>query len=288
MFAFRLLFLFALLVVGNEFYPISFLARRALAVYCLAGLFAVQILRLPTGWFRQLQSLGPLAVALVSLAIVAISETTSLVLASFVLGSVTLLRSAEDFKVQICSDNQVARELDASAVVWLLLRVAYELPLGHSVVSPSWFYRQFDLLPANLTSSTAIGQSGFVLYLLFSLFTVASTKRLLIRIFVLAVLIGSVVFFPFLFRRLPEELPIWLDAERQPHALVWGQDLEAGAIVRITNLEPAVYRFYVNHGDTTPTDSKSISDIISVEKAGDYEIPWHTNAVQGYRRGQTN
>ncbi len=59
-------------------------------------------------------------------------------------------------------------------------------------------------------SSTAIGQSGLVLYLLVSLFTVASTKRLAIRIFVLAGLIGSVVFYPFLIRRLPEELPIWL------------------------------------------------------------------------------
>ncbi len=87
----------------------------------------------------------------------------------------------------------------------------------------------------------------------------------------------------------PVQVQLWrLDAERQPGTLVWGHELDTGAIIRITNVEPAVYRFYGNHGDTTPTDSKSISDIISVEKAGDYEIPWLTNAVQGYRRGQTN
>lgn len=121
MFAFRLAFFFALLVVGNEFYPISFLARRALAVYCLVGLLAVQILRLPKGWFRQPQILGPLAVALVGLAIIAIGETTSLVLASFVLGSVTLLRTAEDFKSGIgshFSNNQVARVRASFGSIW--------------------------------------------------------------------------------------------------------------------------------------------------------------------------
>jgi uncharacterized membrane protein len=124
LFAIRLVFFFALLVVGNEFYPISFLARRALADYCLVGLLVVQTLRLPTGWFRQAQVLGPLAVALVGLAIIAISETTSLVLASFVLGSLALLRTMKDSKSRIISDfsdKQVARVLDASAVVWLFV-----------------------------------------------------------------------------------------------------------------------------------------------------------------------
>jgi hypothetical protein len=205
--------LFAMLAGGNEFYPISFLVRRALAAYFLVGLLALQILRLPTGWYRQPPILGALMVALVSLVVVATSETTSLVLAGLVLATISLLHSMDHFKSPDCNNgsfNPAVCILDSSAVVWLLVRVAYELPLAHSGNLLSAVYRQFELLPANLTSSTAIGLSGFALYSLVSLFTVVSAKRLPLRIFAVAVFLGSIFSFPFIIRKLPEESPIWL------------------------------------------------------------------------------
>jgi hypothetical protein len=80
----------------------------------------------------------------------------------------------------------------------------------------------------------------------------------------------------------PTHIQLWrLDAERQADVLVWGRDLDAGAIVRITNLEPAEYRLYDNQGDSTPGDSKVLSEVIAVNTGKVYAIEWTIDALEG-------